>query len=248
MSNFQPSTPFGGGVGETASSPSSPQIQPQNSILEQSLPLARQTQIPHQPRTLDSIFRDYNPDLTDAEVYERSLLEFEAREFRRGEAHDRLLARIVHYGLRERDVQGDGNCQFRAIADQLYGNEKHHGAIRNKVLERLQTDADFYRDYVGTSSSSTSKDVSPDESFNLYLVKMAEDGSWGDHVTLQAAADAFGCEIKLITSYETDAIISVKPRPNDAGSRSRSRSSRILWLTFWAEVHYNSVEEDPELH
>jgi hypothetical protein len=30
------------------------------------------------------------------------------------------------YGLAEREVVGDGACQFRVVADQLYGDERHH--------------------------------------------------------------------------------------------------------------------------
>ena len=34
--------------------------------------------------------------------------------------HVRLRERLSMYGLDEREVRGDGNCQFRALSDQIF--------------------------------------------------------------------------------------------------------------------------------
>lgn len=36
----------------------------------------------------------------------------------------RMQSRLELYGLKERDVKGDGNCQFRALSDQLMGTSR----------------------------------------------------------------------------------------------------------------------------
>ena len=59
----------------------------------------------------------------------------------------------------------------------------------------------------------------------------------GDHVTLQATADAFGISINLLSSYTAD-VVAVQPR--------EPKSSKLIWLSFWAEVHYNSLESAEE--
>ena len=41
------------------------------------------------------------------------------------------------------------------------------------------------------------------ETFDAYVDRMARDGTWGDNVTLQAAADAFGVPVYLVTSFPT---------------------------------------------
>lgn len=33
-----------------------------------------------------------------------------------------------------KDVEGDGNCMFRAISDQLYGNEIYHKELRKYAM------------------------------------------------------------------------------------------------------------------
>ena len=42
------------------------------------------------------------------------------------------------YGLVERTVRGDGNCQFRALADQLYRSEDMHADVRRTVVHQLR--------------------------------------------------------------------------------------------------------------
>lgn len=67
-----------------------------------------------------------------------------------------------------------------------------------------------------------------------YCQGMAAPGTWGDHVTLQAAADYYRLRIALVTSFRDATFVEIAPR-------LPPRSSRVLWLSFWAEVHYNSL-------
>ncbi|KAG0564733.1 hypothetical protein M758_8G130100 [Ceratodon purpureus] len=132
----------------------------------------------------------------------------------------RLTDRISLYGLAERKVAGDGNCQFRALSDQLYRTPDHHMFVRKKVVDQLTEARDSYSGYV------------PME-YNKYLKNMARYGEWGDHVTLQAAADFYGVKISLITSFKGTHFIEIIP--------AQQKSNRGLFLSFWSEIHYNSI-------
>lgn len=132
----------------------------------------------------------------------------------------RLSELLKKHGVRERPVRADGNCQFRALADQLYASEEHHAAVREQVIAQLRQASDRYCGFVPGR-------------FDDYVAEMARDCTWGDHVTLQAAADALGVRINLITDYLTDAFIEVLP--------TQQKSSKVLTLCFWSEVHYNSI-------
>eukprot|EP00931_Biecheleriopsis_adriatica_P121099 TRINITY_DN96179_c0_g1_i1.p1 TRINITY_DN96179_c0_g1~~TRINITY_DN96179_c0_g1_i1.p1 ORF type:complete len:207 (+),score=37.33 TRINITY_DN96179_c0_g1_i1:46-621(+) len=138
------------------------------------------------------------------------------------QSRQRLLQLLRKHGVRERQVGADGNCQFRALADQLYGSEDHHAAVREQVVNQLRAAAEHYRGFVPGR-------------FEDYLVDMSRDGTWGDHVTLQAAADVLGLKIHVLTDHLSEAFIEVLPK--------QQQSSKILKLIFWAEVHYNSVAE-----
>lgn len=135
-------------------------------------------------------------------------------------AHQRLLDRLKLYGLSELKVDGDGNCQFRAFSDQLYRTPIHHKSVRDDVVTQLTSHPEFYEGYVPMK-------------YNDYVKKMARSGEWGDHVTLQAAADFYGVSICLLTSFKDTSFVQILPR--------QTKSKREIFLSFWAEVHYNSV-------
>lgn len=138
--------------------------------------------------------------------------------------YERLRQRLELYGLQEKVVRGDGNCQFRAISDQLYGDPERHKEVREQVILQLRNNEALYRDYVADD----------DGGFEAYLNRMAQDGAWGDHITLQAAADVYCVRFSIISSYPGDEFL-IKIEPNG------QESSPIYWLSFWAEVHYNSL-------
>ncbi|XP_010032164.2 OVARIAN TUMOR DOMAIN-containing deubiquitinating enzyme 9 isoform X2 [Eucalyptus grandis] len=140
--------------------------------------------------------------------------------------HQRLIDRLRLYFLVENKVQGDGNCQFRALSDQLYRSPEHHKFVRHQIVSQLKSCPEMYGGYVPMA-------------FDDYLKKMSEIGEWGDHVTLQAAADSYGVKIFVITSFKETSYIEILPRI--------PKSKRVIFLSFWAEVHYNSIYPEEEL-
>ncbi|XP_054813041.1 OVARIAN TUMOR DOMAIN-containing deubiquitinating enzyme 10 isoform X3 [Prosopis cineraria] len=134
--------------------------------------------------------------------------------------HQRLLDRLQLYDFEERKVPGDGNCQFHALSDQLYGTHEHHEFVRRLAVDQLKSHREIYEGYV------------PME-YGDYLVKMSKSGEWGDHVTLQAVADTYAVKIFLITSFKDTCCIEIVPH--------FEKPKRVIFLSFWAEVHYNSI-------
>ncbi|KAL6603137.1 hypothetical protein ACP70R_043498 [Stipagrostis hirtigluma subsp. patula] len=134
--------------------------------------------------------------------------------------HERLLERLGNYGLAEFQIEGDGNCQFRALADQIFRNPDYHKHVRKAVMKQLK---EFRKQYEGHVPME----------YKVYLKKMKRPGEWGDHLTLQAAADRFGAKICLLTSFRDTCLIEIVPRD--------LTPTKELWLSFWCEVHYNSL-------
>ncbi|XP_059459301.1 OVARIAN TUMOR DOMAIN-containing deubiquitinating enzyme 9-like isoform X1 [Corylus avellana] len=140
--------------------------------------------------------------------------------------HQRLLERLQLYDLVELKVQGDGNCQFRALSDQLYRSHEHHAVVREQIIRQLKSQPEKYEGYVPMA-------------YNDYLKKMSKNGEWGDHVTLQAAADWYGVKMFVLTSFKDTCYIEILPH--------NQKSKRIIFLSFWAEVHYNSIYPEGDL-
>lgn len=136
--------------------------------------------------------------------------------------HHRLLQRLNVYGLYENKVSGDGNCQFRALSDQMFKSPEYHKHVRKEIVKQLKDNRSLYEGYVPMK-------------YKRYYKKMAKSGEWGDHVTLQAAADKFEAKVCLLTSFRDTCFIEIIPRSQPP--------KRELWLSFWSEVHYNSLYE-----
>jgi hypothetical protein len=122
-----------------------------------------------------------------------------------------------------------GNCQFASLSDQLYRTPKMQGVVRRLVVQQLTDNPDYYARFV------------PGD-YKFYCWKMSQNHVWGDHLTLQAAADRYGIQISLITSYKDAPYMHIMPR--------EIKSCRILWLSFFGELHYNSLytEEGTPTH
>ncbi|XP_030929170.1 uncharacterized protein LOC115955241 isoform X4 [Quercus lobata] len=71
--------------------------------------------IPHVPKTIEKI------PTVDEEISD----------------HQRLLERLQLYELVELKVQGDGNCQFRALSDQLYRSPDYHASVREQITRQV---------------------------------------------------------------------------------------------------------------
>ncbi|XP_011031710.1 PREDICTED: OTU domain-containing protein DDB_G0284757-like isoform X2 [Populus euphratica] len=135
--------------------------------------------------------------------------------------HQRLLQRLKLYNLVEKEVQGDGNCQFRSLSYQIYDAPEHHKSVREQVIGQLKSQPQMYSSYVPMA-------------YDDYLEKMSRSGEWGDHVTLQAAADLYGVNIFMITSFKDTCCIEILPQVLKS-------NNAVIYLSFWAEVHYNPV-------
>lgn len=45
-------------------------------------------------------------------------------------------------------VEGDGNCLFRAVSHQVYGEERFHAVVREKCMDYMESQAAFYCQFV----------------------------------------------------------------------------------------------------
>ncbi|KAL9266540.1 OVARIAN TUMOR DOMAIN-containing deubiquitinating enzyme 12-like protein [Drosera capensis] len=133
--------------------------------------------------------------------------------------HQRLLQRLHVYGLYEVIVSGDGNCQFRALSDQIYQSPEYHKHVRKAVIKQLKDNRSLYEGYVPMK-------------YRSYCKKMAKSGEWGDHITLQAAADKFAAKICLLTSFRETCFIEIAPQCQEykRDALVQQKRSKRHWL------------------
>ncbi len=50
--------------------------------------------------------------------------------------------------LRIKDIQADGNCLFRAVADQLEGNQEKHEKYRSLAVNYIQNNSEIFQPFI----------------------------------------------------------------------------------------------------
>jgi len=99
---------------------------------------------------------------------------------------DLFLDQLKIIGLTIKDVAGDGNCLFRAIADQMEGNPNKHPAYRRRICEFIEANRDDYEPF-----------LEDDEIWEEYLPRMKANGTWGGQMEIQAFSLAYSVNITI---------------------------------------------------
>jgi len=135
------------------------------------------------------------------------------------------------------DTEEDGNCLFRAVADQVYGDQSVHEIIREKCCDYLESESEYFKQYVDTESIA----------YDRYLKFMRRSSTWGGNVEIQAISEIYDRPVEI---YAYD----VTPR-NTFSNLNRNRTSKPpIRLSYHFNSHYNSIAsvghkkhtEDPE--
>ena len=105
-------------------------------------------------------------------------------------SHLVLQQRLQHFQLRPLDVGGAGDCFFRAVSHQLYGDPSHHLAIRAAGIAYMRENPERFIE------SNT------EYSWGQYLNSMSMQGTWCDGLIIQAVADQLNLRILIAQSNE----------------------------------------------
>nr|VDC89034.1 unnamed protein product [Brassica oleracea] len=112
----------------------------------------------------------------------------------------------------------------------VYRYSEYHKQVRGEVVKQVRCLMSYDDDQRDTCLIYESY---VPMKYKRYYKRMAKLGEWGDHITLQAAADRFAAKICLLTSFRDTCFIEIMPQDQ--------APKRELWLSFWSEVHYNSL-------
>jgi len=83
-------------------------------------------------------------------------------------------------------VAGDGNCLFRAIADQMDGNPENHPKYRKRICEYIETNRFDFEPF-----------IEDDEPFDEYLGRMKRTATWGGQMEIQACSLAYSINVTI---------------------------------------------------
>ncbi|VAH54034.1 unnamed protein product [Triticum turgidum subsp. durum] len=136
-------------------------------------------------------------------------------------------AQLGSFGLKIVEVTADGNCFFRAMGDQLEGDEGQHIKYREMVVHYILEHREEFEPFI--------EDEVP---FDDYCDSMMKDGTWAGNMELQAGS--------LVTGRNICIHMLNSPRwyINNFSGRE---ASNMVHLSYHHGEHYNSVRltEDP---
>ena len=112
-------------------------------------------------------------------------------------AYNIVENKLEQLGLRPLDVGGEGDCFFRAISHQLYGDSNHHLDIRIAGVNYLRENPERFIE------------SNIESSWMQYLANMSTPGTWCDNLVIQAVADILNLKIHIIESDENFALFNI---------------------------------------
>ncbi|XP_034289950.1 OTU domain-containing protein 5 isoform X3 [Pantherophis guttatus] len=91
-----------------------------------------------------------------------------------------------------KQMKEDGACLFRAVADQVYGDQDMHEVVRKHCMDYLMKNADYFSNYVT-------------EDFTTYINRKRKNNCHGNHIEMQAMAEMYNRPVEVY-QYGTEPI------------------------------------------
>jgi hypothetical protein len=100
--------------------------------------------------------------------------------------YQKFADQLEKIGLAIRDIVGDGNCLFRALADQLEGSESSHLIYRKNVCEYMRRNRDEFEPFTAALAEEildekrkkNDSDSKKMDLFEKYMQNLEQPGRW----------------------------------------------------------------------
>ncbi|KAJ2498331.1 2-oxoglutarate dehydrogenase E1 component [Coemansia sp. RSA 1972] len=153
------------------------------------------------------------------------------KTYERGDpGHDdfsRLNRALKRSRLYCKDMTGDGNCLFRALADQVDGTPDTHLRHRESVCDYMHQHADDFAPFIDSA-----------QPYERYVSHMRRPGEYGGNLELVAFARNYRVDIKVYQLGGTVFVISGAPPSNPDDPH---RSMPPVHIAYHSYEHYSSV-------
>ena len=128
------------------------------------------------------------------------LFQYLLHVYRPSNSFSLLETRLFQLNRTALDVGGGGDCFFRAVSHQLYGNPNNHFYVRSVGVQYLVHNPEQFIE------SNT------EHSWQIYLQRMSCQGTWADAIIIQAVANSFNLSIHIAESNPTfSPVTTVEP-------------------------------------
>jgi hypothetical protein len=97
---------------------------------------------------------------------------------------------LAVHGMEIIDISPDGNCLFRSISDQLFGDYgNNHADVRSAICDFMEKNKEDFQVFLVFEDEDDDDQQEEDaKDFEHYIDTMRQDGEWGGNLELVAAA------------------------------------------------------------
>lgn len=136
---------------------------------------------------------------------------------------ERLIKKKKGYNIKK--MQEDGSCLFRAVADQIYGDEEMHTSVRRHCMDYIEQNSDYFSQYVT-------------EEISEYVERKRFLGVHGNHLEIQALSEMYNRPIHIYC-YSAEPI-NIFQAMGDVANNANAKNVPIR-LCYHRGCHYNSL-------
>lgn len=129
------------------------------------------------------------------------------------------------------EMEGDGNCLFRAISLQVYGDASMHLEVRRHCLDFMEREADHFRNFVA------------DEEFGEYIARKRMEGVHGNHTEIQAMSELYNRSIEVFVPSTSNHDGSSVVEPINIFHSEYKSDDAPIRLCYMDGNHYNAVTD-----
>ncbi|SPO39094.1 uncharacterized protein PSFLO_04573 [Pseudozyma flocculosa] len=92
-------------------------------------------------------------------------------------------------------IKGDGNCQFRALSQAIYGHQGRFRELREEVVRHLRANLHLVEPVLAAEVLTTSRTIKTPVQ---YIQNMDNEGTWGDDLTLSTLVNLHKLSLLII--------------------------------------------------
>jgi OTU domain-containing protein 5 len=126
-----------------------------------------------------------------------------------------------------REIDGDGNCLFRSISHQIYGDDSFHMLVREKCMEYMMCEKEYFKPFVEGNMSD----------YVAYLNHKSQPGVWGDDPEIQACCELYNRPAEIWCYDPVNGAKKMRTFHEVPGQGLRSP----MRLSYYGGGHYDSV-------
>ncbi len=120
-----------------------------------------------------------------------------------------------------REVEGDGNCLFRSVCEQLEGNENDYQKYRDICIDYMKSNKEEFQPF-----------IEDDQTIDEYIEEMSKDKEWGGNLEIYSLSKALKVNFYIYIYQHPIYIVKNFDAPK-----------YNIMLTYHDGKHYNSLRK-----